>query len=207
MTKTEKLNPANLSHANKVLISLFKVSKGTTERIPFESIVLQAWQDFPEDFSLPKHPEFPDSSVIAKRLYGDLISKRMVVSLKSGVYRLSDKGLLEARRIIDFAAIKKENIVNKGVQLNRDEEQFLDNAIRSKTFLAWMKGDKNLIDYDVRVFFQFSTGTSVKERKRRVETAKEAIQKATALNIPESYELKKLLSLLVQGFPQLFQEK
>jgi len=208
MTKTEKLNPADLSHANKILISMFRASKGTTQRTPFESIVLQAWRDFPEDFSLSNNPEFPDSSVIAKRLYGDLISKRMVVSLKNGIYRLSDKGLLEAQRIIDFATIKKENNANIDVRLNRDEEQFLDNALRSKTFSVWKRGDKqDLIDYDARVFFQFSTGTPIKERKRRVETAQDALKKATALNMPESIELKELFDFLVHNFPQLFQEK
>jgi hypothetical protein len=73
---------------------------------------------------------------------------------------------------------------------------------------VWKKGDKqDLIDYDVRVFFQFSTGTPIKERKRRVETAEEAIQKAVKLKQPEIEELKNLFDFLVERFPQLFQEK
>ena len=114
----------------------------------------------------------------------------------------------QRQKIIDFATIKKENNANIGVRLNRDEEQFLDNALRSKTFSVWKRGDKqDLIDYDARVFFQFSTGTPIKERKRRVETAEDAIQKAVKLKQPEIDELKKLFDFLVDRFPQLFQEK
>ena len=185
---------------------MFKISKGTTERAPFEVIVLCAWKNFPDDFSLPNHPEFPDSSVIAKRLY-DLISKRMVISLKNGVYRLSEKGLVEAQKIVGSTTAKKENKAKIDIQLNRDEQQFLDNAIKSKTFSVWKNGGKQeLIDYDVRVFFQFSTGTPIKVRRRKVETAEDALKKALLLKLPESSDLKELFNFLVEKFPQLFQE-
>lgn len=200
------MNIDKLSHADKILISFYKISKGTIERVPFEVIVLRTWKDFPNDFSLPNHPEFPDSSVIAKRLY-DLISKRMVISLKNGVYRLSEKGLVEAQKIVGSITAKKENKAKIDVQLNRDEQQFLDNAIKSKTFSVWENGGKQeLIDYDVRVFFQFSTGTPIKVRRRKVETAEDAIKKALLLKLPESNDLKELLTFLVEKFSQLFQE-
>jgi len=204
MAKNGKINLDKLSHADKILISFYKVSKGTTERVPYENIVLQAWQDFPSDFSLPNHPEYPDSYVINKRVYSNLITNRLVVSLKNKTYRLSDKGLIEAEKILGLASTGDDSV---DIQLNRDEKQFLDNALRSKTLAVWKKGNKqDLIDYDVRVFFQFSTGTPVKERNRRTETANEAIQKALLLNIPEAKELKELFDFLVRGFPQLFQE-
>jgi len=209
MMKPKSVDLDKLSHADKVLISLYKASKGKTERVPFEILVLNAWKNFPADFSLPNYPEHPDSSVIAKRLYSDLITKRFVVSLKNKVYRLTEKGVVEAQKILGLAETKKENKKKSpDILLNRDEEQFLENALRSKTFLVWRNGSKQeLIDYDVRVFFQFSTGTPIKERKRRVETADDAIKKATTLNMPESVDLKKLFDFLIQNFPQLFQEK
>lgn len=207
MAKNGKINLDKLSHADKILISFYKVSKGTTERVPFENIVLQAWRDFPRDFSLPNYQEYPDSYVISKRIYSDLITNRLVISLKNKTYRLSNKGLMEAERILDSARGKEIENKNIDIQLNRDEQQFLDGALRSKSFAVWKKGNKQeLIDYDVRVFFQFSTGTPVKDRKRRVETAKDALQKAISLNMPEAKELENLFEFLIQMFPQLFQE-
>ncbi len=209
MTKSKNVEIEELSHADKVLISLYRVSKGKIERVPFELLVLNAWKNFPADFSLPNHPEHPDSSVIVKRLYSDLITKRFVISLKNRVYRLTEKGVVEAQSILGLAKTKKENHKKPtDILLNRDEEQFLENALKSKTFLVWKKGGKqDLIDYDVRVFFQFSTGTPIKERKRRVETAEDAIKKATTLNMPESLLLKELFDFLTHNFPQLFKEK
>lgn len=208
MSKTKTIDLADLSHADKILVSFYKVSNGTTERVPFENIVLQAWQDFPFDFSLPNHSEHPDSYVISKRIYSDLITNRLAISLKNKTYRLSEKGLFEAQKILGLASKSRKDQKNMEVKLNRDEKQFLDNALRSKTFTVWKNGNKqDLIDYDVRVFFQFSTGTPIKERKRRVETAEDAIQKAVKLKQPEIDELKNLFDFLVEKFPQLFQEK
>jgi hypothetical protein len=208
MAKNEKVHPDKLSHADKILVSFYKTSKGTTERVPFENIVLQAWKDFQSDFSLPNHPEHPDSYVIAKRIYSDLITNRLIVSLKNKTYRLSDKGLQEAKKIVDSTSSKRKDNNNPEIQLNREERQFMDNAIKSKTLSIWKKGKKNeLIDYDVRVFFQFSTGTPYKERNRKVETAKDALNKATRLNLPESNEISELFDFLIKNFPQLFQEK
>ena len=48
-----------ISVADKVLLAVYWWrSGGTTKRVNFEEIVLQAWNDFPADFSLLNHPEF-----------------------------------------------------------------------------------------------------------------------------------------------------
>ena len=49
----------DLSQAKMVLLAIYRVSKSFGNRVPFEEIVLQAWKDFPEQFSLRNHPEFP----------------------------------------------------------------------------------------------------------------------------------------------------
>jgi hypothetical protein len=196
----------DLSEEDKVLISLYKVSNGTTERVPFEDLVLQAWRDFPQDFSLPRHPEFPDASIINKRLYS-LKTKRLIMSLRNRVYRLSEKGMVEVQTILRLGTRNDKNNKKLSLILNRDEEKFLENALRSNAFSTWKKGDKSgLIDYDVRVFFQFSTGTPVKERRRKVENARDAIQKAIALDMPEATVLNDLFQFLIEKFPILFGE-
>ena len=208
MIKSKVLGLDKLSHAEKILVSFYRVSKGTTERIPYENIVLQAWRDFPIDFSLPNFPKHPDSYVISKRIYSDLITSRLVVSLKNKTYRLTEKGVTEAQKILETGPKVGKEKKKTEIQLNRDEKQFLDNALRSKTFMTWKQGKKDaLIDYDVRVFFQFSTGTPIKERYRRAQTAEESIKKAIALNLADALELRELYIFLVNNFPQLIKEK
>lgn len=206
MTRSKTVSHDELSDEDKVLISLYKASRGTTERVPFEDLVLQTWQDFPQNFSLPGHPEFPDASIINKRLYS-LKTKRLIISLRNRVYRLSEKGMTEAKSILSLGITNDKNDKKLQLFLNRDDEKFLENALRSRALSTWRKGDKSgLIDYDVRVFFQFSTGTPVKERRRKVENARDAIQKAIALDVPEASVLNELFQFLIEKFQVLFEE-
>jgi hypothetical protein len=93
------------------------------------------------------------------------------------------------------------------VRLNREQEDFLQYATRSRAFLTWKQGkEKDLIDYDARMFFQFSTGTPVRERKRKVENAREAIGKAITLNRSDATTLNDLFQFLTKNFSQLFEE-
>lgn len=200
-------NSKTLSQAEIVLLAMYRISKGTANRVPFEEIVLQAWRDFPDQFSLNNYPEYPDSYPVSKRLSGDLITSRLVISVSKEVYKLTYKGLELAREIEARISDKEFQQSTIAHSLNRGEAEFLKHAIRSRTFIAWKQGtEKELIDYDARVFFQFSTGTPIRERKRKVENAREAIEKAVALGISESTTLRDLLAFLTEKFPELFEE-
>lgn len=197
---------ATYTQAEMILIAIYRVASGTTNRVPFESIVIQVWRDFPPHFSLSNHPEYPDSYSVSKRLYSDLITKRLVVSLRKQVYRLTSKGLRLAQQLEETKSKIKDSPIPVS-WLHTDEEEFLQHALRSRTYLAWKQGKgKDLINYDARVFFQFSTGTPVKERKRKVENAKEAIEKAVINGLPDGSSLHSLFEFLVGKFPELFEE-
>ena len=86
-------NSKTLSQAEIVLLAMYRISKGTANRVPFEEIVLQAWRDFPDQFSLNNYPEYPDSYPVSKRLSGDLITSRLVISVSKEVYKLTYKGI------------------------------------------------------------------------------------------------------------------
>lgn len=147
-----------LSHAEMVLLAIYRVSKGTANRVPFEEIVLRAWRDFPEHFSLNNYPNYPDSYPVNKRLYSDLITSRLVTSVRKEVYRLAYKGLESAKELEDRISQKKDEKPSAKNLLNREEEEFIKHATFSRTFITWKQGKKDdLIDYDARMFFQFST--------------------------------------------------
>lgn len=201
------------SQSEMVLLATYRASKSFGTRVPYEEIVLQVWKDFPETFSLNNHPEYPDSHPVIRRLSSDLLTNRLVVSLRKQVYRLTEKGVEAAKELDAQSAVKnKDKIKNKKsmsqvVHLNREQEDFLQYAARSRAFSTWKQGKgKDLIDYDARMFFQFSTGTPVKERKRKVENAREAIEKAVSLGTNDSTELNDLFMFLTSKFSQLFEE-
>jgi len=200
------------SQSEMVLLATYRVSKSFGNRVPYEEIVLQVWKDFPETFSLNNHPEHPDSHPVIRRLSSDILTNRLVVSLRKQVYRLTEKGL-EVAKELDAQSLKIDQGKNKkrsksfAIHLNRDQEDFLQHATRSRALSTWKQGKgADLIDYDARMFFQFSTGTPVKERKRKVENAREAIEKAVSLGMNDSAELNDLVMFLTHKFSQLFEE-
>ncbi len=201
------------SQSEMVLLATYRASKSFGTRVPYEEIVLQVWKDFPEAFSLNNHPEYPDSHPVIRRLSSDLLTNRLVVSLRKQVYRLTEKGVEAAKELDTQSLVKnKDKIKNKKsisqvVHLNREQEDFLQYAIRSRAFSTWKQGKgQDLIDYDARMFFQFSTGTPVKERKRKVENAREAIEKAVSLRTNDSNDLNDLFMFLISKFSKLFEE-
>lgn len=208
MKKTQKF-----SQSEMVLLATYRVSKSFGNRVPYEEIVLEVWKDFPETFSLNNHPEHPDSHPVIRRLSSDLLTNRLVVSLRKQVYRLTEKGL-EVAKELDTQSLKANQGKTKNkksnplvIRLNREQEDFLQHATRSRAFSTWKQGKgEDLIDYDARMFFQFSTGTPVKERKRKVENARETIERAINLGLNDSTELNDLFAFLTNKFSQLFEE-
>jgi len=196
-----------LSHAERVLLAIYRVSNGTANRVPFEEIVIRAWKDFPKQFSLNNHPEYPDAYPVSKRLTSDLVTSRLVTSVSKEVYRLTYKGLETAEEIENRLAGEKVEESSTKTLLNREQEDIIKHVVRSRTFLTWKQDKKDdLIDYDARMFFQFSTGTQVRARQRKVETVKETIEKAVLLEMKDASALKELCDFLIQKFPDLFEE-
>jgi DNA-binding PadR family transcriptional regulator len=175
--------------------------------VPFEELVIQAWKDYPDQFSLRNHPEYPDSYRIYNRIYTTLITERWLVSLRKQVYRLTDKGLDLARELELRDPVRSKEKMPTKTKFTREEEEFLNSAIKSRALTTWKQNKKtDLIDYDARVFFQFSTGTPVRERKRKLENARDAIEKAVTLGLPEATALNDLFQFFTKKFPALFEE-
>lgn len=195
------------SQAEMILLTIYSLSKKLGNRVAFEDIVVQVWKDFPDHFSLNNYPEYPDSYPVSKRLYSDLITERLVVSLRKQVYRLTEKGLEIAIKLNAQSSPKKKKQISNTSKLNREEEEFFQYALRSRAFSAWKQGkSKDLIDYDARVFFQFSTGTPIRERKRKLENARDAIEKAVVLELPDAKAINDLFLFFTKSFPSLFKE-
>ncbi len=174
----------------------------TTNQVHYEDLVLQAWRDFPADFGLRNHPEHPDASDIHKRVYQTLRPKGLVVSLGNKVFRLTDRGLAAALAI-EPAEGATESVPK--LRLARDEQAFLERAIASRALRTWESGRPDeLIEYDARLFFEFSTGTPLQERALRVKAAGRAIQRADELGIPRAADLAALLKYLSTNFRYLW---
>lgn len=195
-----------LTQADMVLLALARAAHWTTDKIPYEELVLTAWREFPNAFSLRNHPEHPDASDIHKRIYQSLKPAGLAVVLGNKVFRATDLGL-ERARSLEEALGKVDPTPLKKARLGRNEEAFLSHAAKSRAYAMWQAGQAGqLIDYDARIFFQFGTSTPFDQRRLRVEFAQTTILKAAELGLPHAAELGRLSEHLATSFRSLLEE-
>lgn len=188
-----------------VLLAMARAAGWSTKRLPYEDLVLQAWREFPSEFSLRNHPEHPDASDIHKRLYQSLKPAGLVISLGNKVFRLTEDGVATAREL--EASTAGANTAPPQRRLSRSDRSYLQHAISSSAFRTWLAGAaSDLIDYDARLFFQFSTGTPVAERRLKVAAADRAIMRAEELGVSEAGSLAALSQHLQVQFSSLLTE-
>lgn len=197
-----------IKQQDMILISFYHKSGGTTNKVPYEELVIQLWQDFPEAFSLRNHPEYPDASDVHKKLYnGPLKDEGLVLSLGNKVFRLTDKGVARAGEIASAIKSSVSPPVHPNedkTRLSREVSNFIKHIKGSRAFVTWQAGEQDkLVDYDARVFFQFSTGTKVEDRKIKVNFAREAIQQAYDTGVDGADDLVQLSDFLITKFDGL----
>ncbi len=197
--------PQPLKQQDMILVSFYHVSGGTTNKVPYEELVIQLWKDFPESFSLRNHREYPDASDVHKKLYnGPLKDEGLITSLGNKVFRLTDKGVAHAAEVLASLQATPPMPAHDKSRLSREEGNFIKHAQGSRAFATWKAGEQEkLVDYDARVFFQFSTGTKVEDRKLKVNFAREAIQRASDIGIEGADDLAALADFLVDNFEGL----
>jgi hypothetical protein len=193
-----------LTQSDQALIAFYRAANGSTGRVPYEEIVLQAWKDFPESFSLRNHPEYPDASDIHKKLYQTLKPAGLAISLGNKVFRLTDAGVVRAATLLRQAAPSEQ----KPLRLSREEDRLLQHALKSRALAKWENGLANdIIDYDTRLFFQFSTGTLKKDRRLRLKAMQDMTESASQLGHPKADALRRLMEFLRDKFESLFEEE
>src|SRR5690242_8659451 len=86
----------------KILVAMFKLSKGKTIPLKYEDIVVKAFEMFPDEFALRGYPKYPYSSDIHKPLYGPLKRQGFIRSANK-TFSLTSRGAEVAQRLIESA--------------------------------------------------------------------------------------------------------
>ena len=205
MASKEPLKRASqeLTKADMVLVAMYRASSGSIRKMPYEDIVIKAWEEFPETFSLRNYPQHPDASDVHKRLYQNLVSKGLAVSLGSKIFRLTEKGL-ERAKLLTAQRTRPTRAVRR---ITRSEELILRHVKGSRAYATWAGGKAHeLVDYDARLFFQFSSATSHDERRRRAAAVIAVLEKAKEAGAAEAQSLLDLAQHLRATFVNLFDE-
>ena len=173
--KKEKIK---LSRANKILLTMYELSKKKKKNLKFEDIVVALFKKYRDEFHLPGYPQYPDSENVNKAIYSHL-RRSGLVNYANKIFSLTDKG---------FAFVKnlQKGINNKKLISLIKLPRFIENEIfRIKNlegFKLFIKGEiARVLDTD---FYSY-LGVSVRSEKD------EFLGRLTTLNDVVN-ELKKM---------------
>jgi len=172
---------SQLSMAQKVLLSLYRLSDGGRRKVRYEDIVVQAFRDYASDFHLKGHPEFPDSGdIVHKPLYD--YRKKGMVSASNKMFSLTSHGLAEVQRLQAIEGGRPPSArlghrIERGAQIELERIKHLEGF---KLFLA-NKQDE-IIDSDLFEYLGVSVRTTRNDFIGRLETVKSALDEISDAN-------------------------
>jgi DNA-binding PadR family transcriptional regulator len=135
---------AELSKAEKLLIAAGRLVREGRTKFSAEDLVVSAFREFPSDFSLKGHAEYPDSNSVLTQLMGKdarLIVKGWLEKTGTKQYRLTPKGLH------DLAALDDSSEGEIRIHLDRETEEELGRLLTSPAYELYEAGDKEKITF------------------------------------------------------------
>jgi hypothetical protein len=160
----------------KILLAMYHRSGGTTKLLPYEDIVVEAFERFPEDFQLRGHPQYPDASDIHKPLY-EKLSKDGYVSGANKQFKLTRLGLATAENLAGRESALKEG--KPEVRVDRDDERELARLRSTRAHDLYSRGSGgSVVDSDFYAFFKVSPRTKRHEFAGRLRAAEDLLGRA-----------------------------
>jgi len=180
-------NTREFTRSEKILLSLFILSKGTSKKVRFEDIAVKSFKIFRSDFQLRGYPNYPDTGdIIHKPLYSDLKKKGLVLS--GGKYfSLTKKGLEYGKKLKEIFKKGDYDFAMEPDKYTKSMEDEINRIIHTSAFNLFASGKKDeILDID----FHDYLGTTVRTKKfdflGRLNNVKEAVD-ASKSNNPKLY--------------------
>jgi hypothetical protein len=164
---------ANLSRADKIMLTIYEMGGGKKGSLKFEDIVVAVFKKFPEDFHLRGYAEYPDSGdLVHKPLYD--FRKKGYLEASNKVFSLTDRGIDFAKRLIDF--VQGKNVISDG-RLSRYAEKEISRIESLEAFLLFLDNkSERITDTDFYTYLGVSPRTSKNDFLGRLKTLQDAIQ-------------------------------
>lgn len=173
-----KIISSKLTRSQKILISLFHLSKGTSAQIRFEDIAVAAYKNFTSDFQLKGYPQYPDTGdIIHKPLYSELKKNGYVLS-GNKYFSLTPKGMVFVKELLSSldknTRPSSKSTVNK---LTSDQQRELDRLRSSKAVELYLSGKKEeILDIDFFSYLGVTVRTNKYDFLGRLSTVADVIE-------------------------------
>lgn len=193
---------ARLSGRNpKILLAMNSLSGDESTYLPYEDIVVRAWEMYPHDFGLRGYVErYPDASDLHKNLYKEL-AKGGYVEAANKRFRLTARGLAAARALL--AAEAPGGMQGTPARLGRPQEAELARLQNTRAFGLCRAGRvDDIVDTDLFEFFRVSPRTKHSEFVGRVHGITVLIREAVR-NQPDLQPVLDCRDVLARKFANI----
>jgi hypothetical protein len=168
----------------KIIVAMFRLSKGTTGSIKYEDVVVEAFRLFPDEFALRGYPQYPDSSDVHKPLYG-VLKQRGLVRSGNKTFALTSQGVELAKSLIEAAGDRLEE-GRKSDRMTRDIESEVARMLNSDAFHLFVNDQgETIVDTDFYSFVGCTVRTSKNDFIGRLSATSSAVKKARELEQPD----------------------
>lgn len=187
-----------MSRKDKILITIYKMSKGKKKELFFDDVIVETFRAFPKDFCLPRYEEFPDSDVFRRELYFGLRPSGLIRIAKRKCILTGD-GLERAAKLSELTLPEKAN--------NQALRKEVGRILGLKGFqLFLMNQPDQVIDHDMYEFFGFSVRSRPLEMAERVSQVRSVIKKVVRLNSEKGTMISNYMKFLQDKFSDYFKE-
>lgn len=195
-------NKIDLSRADKIFTTMYKMGNGKAVPLKFEDIVVEIFKAYPDNFHLRGYFDYPDSGdLVHKPLYD--FRKKGLVSANNKVFTLTEKGLIRAQKLVSEVSGK---LVISSNRLSRFVEKETLRIEKTEGFNLFLQEEEHKItDTDFYNYLGVSSRSTKNDFIGRMKTLKDAVKElADAKNVSAiRNEIPRYHKFLVNKFSNI----
>jgi len=182
--KKEKIK---LSRANKILLTMYELSRGVKKGLKFEDIVVAVFKKYKDEFHLPGYPQYPDSENVNKAIYSYL-KRNGLVNYSNKIFFLTDKGIEFTKSLQKESSNKKLISV---IKLPRFIENEISRIKNLEGFKLFIKGEEDrILDTDFYSYLGISVRSGKDEFLGRLTTLNDVVNKLQKITQRETLHVQ-----------------
>lgn len=164
----------DLSRTDKILIVLFKLSKGTKKSLHYENIVVALFKKYPSDFAMRGYPQYPDTEGVNHEFYRGAMKKSGLINYSNKIFSLTDKGINHVEKIQSITNHKK---ITQHGKMPRFVEQEIERVKKNEGFrLFLINHEDQVTDTDFFNYLGLTSRAQKSDFEARLETLKDVIK-------------------------------
>lgn len=184
----------SLNRTQKILLTLFDLSKKKKKDIRYEDIVVNLFKKYPNEFHLKGYPQYPDSGDGPQRILYEEKTKGRVTS-GNKYFKLTEKGV---EYVKELQKRSKGKTIKEMNRLSAYAEKELKRISRLNGFTLFVKGEyEKIFDTDFYNYLGLTVRTDKSDFKGRIKTLRDVMGELKKIKSKEDKFFNKVIEFHV----------